>query len=174
MKRSRTCMNLVELDAPAAPKRTCSLPNLAWNGSSSNIIPSSRQSRDTLLFFQQHAASTLSRGACEGFTGLSCGYGASRLPGCGLFACSLPRSGTLDGASFTAMSLLPFLRPEVDADPCAFLGTRAFPPAPPAERTPPAGSRAVFICYGRRSGLGLHFSPRPGCTHACVLCCGGS
>lgn len=63
-------MNLVELDAPAAPKRTCSLPNLAWNGSP-------RQNhRDTLLFFQQHAASTLSRGACEASVGLCCAFAA--------------------------------------------------------------------------------------------------
>lgn len=65
-------MNLVELDAPAAPKRTCSLPNLPslpnfGHHSSAAIIPSRQSHRDTLMFFQQHAASTLSRGACEGF-----------------------------------------------------------------------------------------------------------
>lgn len=69
MKRSRTCMNLVELDAPAAPKRTCSLPNLSWNGASRSI---KQNHRDTLLFLkQQHAlSSALSRGTCEGSLGL--------------------------------------------------------------------------------------------------------
>ncbi len=67
MKRSRTCLNLVELDTPsAAPKRTCSLPNLSWSDASSSSFGQSH--RDTLLFLQQqHAAAeaaALSGGAC--------------------------------------------------------------------------------------------------------------
>lgn len=61
-------MNLVELDAPAAPKRTCSLPNLAWNSTQASSIIPRQNHRDTLLFFQQHAASTLSRGALRGLS----------------------------------------------------------------------------------------------------------
>ncbi|CAB1108531.1 unnamed protein product [Ectocarpus sp. CCAP 1310/34] len=68
MKRSRTCLNLFELDTPAAPKRTCSLPSNLGSFSSSSISSSSsfslsvRQNQERLLFLQQHAASTLAQG----------------------------------------------------------------------------------------------------------------
>ncbi|CAN0464845.1 unnamed protein product, partial [Ectocarpus sp. 12 AP-2014] len=67
MKRSRTCLNLFELDTPAAPKRTCSLPSNLGSFSSSSIGSSSfslsvRQNQERLLFLQQHAASTLAQG----------------------------------------------------------------------------------------------------------------
>ncbi|CAN0519487.1 unnamed protein product, partial [Ectocarpus sp. 12 AP-2014] len=68
MKRSRTCLNLFELDTPAAPKRTCSLPSnlgsfsISSIGSSSSFSLSVRQNQERLLFLQQHAASTLAQG----------------------------------------------------------------------------------------------------------------
>ncbi|CAN0394138.1 unnamed protein product, partial [Ectocarpus sp. 8 AP-2014] len=69
MKRSRTCLNLFELDTPAAPKRTCSLPSNLGSFSSSSCGSSGssfsisvRQNQERLLFLQQHAASTLAQG----------------------------------------------------------------------------------------------------------------
>lgn len=71
MKRSRTCLNLVELDTTtASPKRTCSLPNLASSGSSSSFYINNttaaalRQNRqDTLPFFHQYTAPSMCQGA---------------------------------------------------------------------------------------------------------------
>ncbi|CAN0074608.1 unnamed protein product [Ectocarpus sp. 6 AP-2014] len=71
MKRSRTCLNLFELDTPAAPKRTCSLPSNLGSFSSSSSSSSCgssgssfvvRQNQERLLFLQQHEASTLAQG----------------------------------------------------------------------------------------------------------------
>ncbi|CAM9630533.1 unnamed protein product, partial [Scytosiphon promiscuus] len=64
MKRSRTCLNLVELDAPAAPKRTCSLPNIGGYKNAQQQHQHQHQHqhsvhRDSLLFFRQQAASLL-------------------------------------------------------------------------------------------------------------------
>lgn len=92
-------MNLVELDPPAAPKRTCSLPNLAWNASSSIPMPSGQNHRE-MLFVQHHAASTISRGTCEGFLALHSVPAAYRLPVCGDGALSvLSSSSTMCGCA---------------------------------------------------------------------------
>ncbi|CAM9669125.1 unnamed protein product [Pylaiella littoralis] len=75
MKRSRTCLNLVELDTTtASPKRTCSLPNLASSGSSSSFYINNttaaalRQNRqDTLPFFHQYTAPSMCQGPPTGY-----------------------------------------------------------------------------------------------------------
>lgn len=134
-------MNLVELDAPAAPKRTCSLPNLAWTGTitTSSVVPGRQAHRDTLLFFQQHAASTLSRGALGG-SDLSpcpgclrrearrqCAWLVARASLCVACCPSLMMCGC-----DSTMSCYDIFSAKVDADPCcAFRGkSRASWPTP--------------------------------------------